>query len=328
MSRKTGSGKSRSGLHPSSGQPTGSRPTSGQPRQLLASRTSSGVSGQPMGSRQSSGQLGQPQGRGSASSSRERGPSAKIRHDLAAESGPRRKPAAEHILHPEQAAAAGAHSPVRQEQLHAIAAEPSQKRLIILPSPSQISKAPAPAFQKSQAVSPLRFAGPLDDMLPSSSSAVVEPGVPLASAPPQASAAAGSKQGSMGRAEAETQPIADRPGGQPVQPRPTDSLVAGNITSAKSRPGLADQPAAVKQPASAISGSIKDKGVSGTGVGRGALVSTQGARKSTNAAVPAMPQVPNPLLQSSMRLKFSSSGTAICDAAADDGHTSIAKLQG
>ena len=296
MSRKTGSGKSKSGLHSSSGQPTGSRPASGQPRQLLASRTSSGVSGQPMGPRQSSGQLAQPQGRLSASLSHERGLSAEIRHDSAAESLSKRKPAAEHRLHPEQAAATGKHSPVRQEPPHGHAAEPSQKRLIILPSPTQISISPAPAFQKSQALSPLRFAGPPDQVIPTSSTAAAEPGVLPASAPPHACAAAGDKQGSMGRAEAKTQPTADRPGGQPVQPRPTGSAAAGNITGAKSRTAHADQSAAVKQPAAAISGSTKGRGVSGTGARSGALGSTQGAGKSTTAAARAMPQVPNPLL--------------------------------
>ena len=99
----------------------------------------------------------------------------------------------------------------------------------------------------------------------------------------------------MGRAEARTQPTADRPGDQPLQPRPTDSAVAGNMTGAKSRPDLADQPAAVNQPAAVISGSTKGKGVPGTDMGSGALGSTQGARKSTTAAAPAVAQVPNAL---------------------------------
>ena len=202
----------------------------------------------------------------------------------------------EHSLHPEQSAAAGKHTPVRQEPPHGHAAEPSQKRLIILPSPTQISKAPALAFQTSQALSPLRFAGFLDQMPPSPSTAVAEPDALPASAPPQASAPAGGEQDSMGRAEAKTRPTADRPGDPPLQPRPTDSAVAGNMTGAKSRPDLADQPAAVKQPAAATSGSIKGKVVSSTGAGSTALGSTNRARKSTTAAAPAMPQVPKPLL--------------------------------
>ena len=294
-SRETGSGKSKLGLHLSSGQPTGSRPASGQPRQPLASRTSSGVSAQPMGSRHSSGQIAQPQGRLSASSSHERGLSAEIRHDSAAESLPKRKPAAEHRLHPEQAAATGKHSPMRQEPPHGHAAEPSQKRLIILPSPTQISMSPAPAFQKSQALSPLRFAGRPDQVILSSRTAAAEPGVLPASAPPHACAAAGSKQGSMGRVEAKTQPTADRLGGQPMQPRPDASAVAGSMTGARSGPALTDQPAAVKQPAAATSEGTKSKSVTGRGAGSGVPRSTKGARESTNAAAPAMAQVPNPL---------------------------------
>ena len=276
------------GLQPSSGQPTGSRPLSGQTRQALGSRASSG---QPMGSRQSSGRLGQPQGRASASSSRGRGMPADIGHTAAAESMLMREPEAEYNTNSVQAAAAGAKSPVRHEQPYGHAAQPSQKRLISIPSPNQISNAPEPAFQRSQALSHLRPAGPADHALPNLSTAIIESGVQPASPRLQASGAAGGKQSIMGRAEAETLPTSDRPGGQPVQPQPAGSAAAGNTAGAKSRPARADEPAAAKQSAAATPGSTKGKGVSGTGVESSAAGSTKGVKKGTNVATPALAQV-------------------------------------
>ena len=84
----------------------------------------------------------------------------------------------------------------------------------------------------------------------------------------------------MGRVEAKTQPTADRLGGQPMQPRPDASAVAGSMTGARSGPALTDQPAAVKQPAAATSEGTKSKSVTG----RGAEVASREAPKELGRA--------------------------------------------